>query len=95
MTSAIEINGIETTNNWRFFRLEKGGPLSKDGTVDVVVSVFEGSPPRVPSEVRIFERGSNGRLKDASNWLYEEVGHTDHERCLRGAGYDLKKEGPP
>ncbi len=85
---AIEIDGIETTNDWRFFRLEKGGPLSKDRAIDVVVSVFEGSWG-CPSEVRIFERGANGRIKNCSDWLFEEVGSTDHESCLRAAGYKL------
>ena len=85
---AIEIGGVDTTNNWRFFRLEEGGPLSEAKSVDVIVSVFEGAGPRVPPEVRIFERGPNGRLKDASDWLFEEVGHTDHEACLRAAGYE-------
>lgn len=94
---AIEIDGIETTNDWRFFRLEKGGELSKDRAIDVVVSVFEGVPPRVPPEVRIFERGADGRVKDLSEWLFEEVGHADHEQCLRAAGYEpeaLTKEAP-
>jgi hypothetical protein len=92
---ATEIAGIETTNDWRFFRLEKGGPLSRSGAVDVVVSVFEGVPPRspgvpsrVPPEVRIYARGPDGRIRDACDWLFEEVGHADHEACLRAAGYE-------
>ena len=88
MTKAIAIDGVATTNDWKFYRLEKGGPLSVERAVDVIVSVFDGIPPRSPSEVRIFERGPDGRLKDASNWLFEEVGHTDHEACLRAAGYE-------
>jgi len=88
VTRAIEVDGVETTNNWRFYRLSKGGPLSVDSAMDVVVSVFEGLPPRVPPEVRIYERGPDGRIRNCSDWLFEEVGHTDHEACLRAAGCD-------
>jgi len=93
--NALEIDGIETTNNWRFFRLEKGGPLSKDNAIDVVVSVFEGGGAQVPSEVRIFERGPNGRIRDCSDWLFEDVGHADHEACLRAAGYHVRGTEKP
>ena len=99
MSRAVEIDGIETTNNWRLFRLEAGGPLSPEGAVDVIVSVFEGVPPRVPPETRIYERGTDGRIKNCSDWLFEEVGHTDHEACLRAAGYEpwsiQEPEGTP
>lgn len=95
MTSArvIEVPGVDTTNDWRFFRLVKGGPLSPDKDIDVIVSVFqgEGIASRCPPEVRIFERGPDGRILDCSDWLFEEVGHTDHEACLRAAGYQLTR----
>lgn len=74
--------------DWRSRDRGRGGPLSEHKAVDVIVSVFEGVPPRVPPEVRIYERGPNGRIKNCSDWLFEQVDSVDHETCLRAAGYE-------
>lgn len=95
MPRAFPHTGPETTNDWRYYRLEAGGPLSPDGDVPVVVSAFDGGSVQLDSrltqavsEVRIFTQGCDGRPLDLGDWLFEDQGHTDHERCLRAAGYE-------